>query len=119
MDYNVVSWPSIDVVRAHITPERIVTAAKALPDVTPGVDVDTLTKDDLIVDFSLMHYGMKEKNPLDFVKFYSKWEPNRESIIIHPHPIYTPLTSVTMRDVGGAPAGPGDYSNLMPQYHAE
>jgi len=46
-------------VRAHITPERIVTAAKALPDVTPGVDVDTLTKDDLIVDFSLMHYGMK------------------------------------------------------------
>lgn len=102
VEYKAVGWLNIDVVQEHVTPERIVAAAKALPraatsagDMTP-IDVDALTKDDVIVDFSLMHYGMKERNPLDFVKFYSKRNPNH-----------------------GAPAVPGDYSNLMPQYHAE
>lgn len=69
----------------NVTRERIVAAAKALPrppasspgDATP-VDIDGLTKDDVIVDFSLLHYGMKDKNPLDFVKFYSKRNPNCE-----------------------------------------
>lgn len=30
----------------------------------------------IIVDFSPMHYGMKEKNPMENVRFYSKREPN-------------------------------------------
>lgn len=38
--------------------------------------VDSLEAKDVIVDFSSMHYGMKDKNPLDFVKFYSKRNPN-------------------------------------------
>jgi deoxynucleoside triphosphate triphosphohydrolase SAMHD1 len=32
----------------------------------------------VIVDLSPMHYGMKDKNPLDFIKFYSKNFPDRE-----------------------------------------
>ena len=39
-------------------------------------DGEQLEVKDVIVDFSTMHYGMKEKNPLDFVKFYSKRSPN-------------------------------------------
>jgi deoxynucleoside triphosphate triphosphohydrolase SAMHD1 len=82
VDYKAVNWVHIKVVEELVTPERIVAAAKALPhagagDTTP-VDIDALTKDDVIADFSLIHYGMKEKNPLDFVKFYSKRNPNRE-----------------------------------------
>ena len=79
------AWTDIEAVQKNVTRERIVAAAKALPrppvsstgDVTP-VNIDALTVDDVVVDFSLMHYGMKEKNPLDFVKFYSKQKPNSE-----------------------------------------
>lgn len=86
MEYKAVDWLNIAAVQENVTRERIVAACKALPssvmDTDPGnvtpvdVDVDALTEDDVIVDFSLMHYGMKEKNPLDFVKFYSKRNPN-------------------------------------------
>jgi hypothetical protein len=116
----VVPWPSIDVVKKHMTSEWIVAAAKALPthaastvagDSTP-VNVDALTKDDVVVDFSLMHYGMKERNPLDFIKFYSKRNPNRKFLR------QLSILSITLV-LGGASAGPGDYSNLMPQFHAE
>lgn len=61
-----------------MTADRIVDEAKKIRDA--GIDVDALTANDIIVDFSLMHYGMKEKNPLDFVKFYSKRNPNRASL---------------------------------------
>jgi hypothetical protein len=83
VEYKAVDWLNIAAVQENVTRERIVAACRALPssamdtglgNVTP-VDVDALTKDDVIVDFSLMHYGMKEKNPLDFVKFYSKRSP--------------------------------------------
>lgn len=74
------TWDQIEDMQKNVTRERIVAAAKALPRPPAGdatsVDVDALTVDDVIVDFSLMHYGMKEKNPLDFVKFYSKQKPN-------------------------------------------
>ena len=39
-------------------------------------DISDLTPNKVIVTFSTMHYGMKDKNPLDFVKFYSKNRPN-------------------------------------------
>ncbi|KAF8905721.1 hypothetical protein CPB84DRAFT_1745279 [Gymnopilus junonius] len=51
---------------------------------------------DVIVDFSTMHYGMKDKNPVDSVRFYSKRLPKKSM-----------------------EAGPGEYSNLRPQYFAE
>lgn len=43
--------------------------------ITPE-DIRDLTPDKVIVTFSKMHYGMKDKNPLDFVKFYPKTRPN-------------------------------------------
>jgi len=39
-------------------------------------DIRDLTPDKVIVTFSSMHYGMKDKNPLNFVKFYPKTRPN-------------------------------------------
>ena len=39
-------------------------------------DISDLTPNKVIVTFSTMHYGMKDRNPLDFVKFYSKNRPN-------------------------------------------
>lgn len=36
-----------------------------------------LQESDIVVDFAEMHYGKGEENPLDFVRFYSKLEPNR------------------------------------------
>jgi len=41
---------------------------------------NVLSAEDIIVDLSPMHYGMQEKNPLDFIKFYSKHRPNECSI---------------------------------------
>jgi len=45
-------------------------------------DIGDLTPDKVIVTFSTMHYGMKDKNPLDFVKFYSKNRPNGMSYYV-------------------------------------
>lgn len=79
-----------DCFREHVTPERIVAAARALsvqPSTPERMDDDdtksvesimSLKPQDVIVDFSIMHYGMKDKNPLDFIKFYSKRNQNRE-----------------------------------------
>jgi deoxynucleoside triphosphate triphosphohydrolase SAMHD1 len=35
-----------------------------------------LTVEHVIVDIARLHYGMKDRNPIDFVKFYSKHKPN-------------------------------------------
>lgn len=82
VDYKVIDWPMRDCFRKHVTAERIVAAAHNLspePSTPEQTDDDesTLNTQDVVVDFSLMHYGMKEKNPLDFVKFYSKSNQNR------------------------------------------
>ena len=64
----------------HITPERIMEACRKMPiATTPADDGDSssLQESDIFVSFSTMHFGMKEKNPLDFVRFYSKHDPNR------------------------------------------
>lgn len=78
----------MDLVRARITPESIVLTAKRyaaenpfdsnVPD--PAI-VEALSAEHVIVDVAEMHYGMKEKNPLRFVKFYSKQHPNRMLLI--------------------------------------
>ena len=63
----------------HITAARIMEACRALPIATTSADDgdSSLQESDIFVIFSLMHFGMKEKNPLDFVRFYSKHDPNR------------------------------------------
>ncbi|KAG6908133.1 hypothetical protein DXG01_005961 [Tephrocybe rancida] len=98
VDYKVVDWPWADIFERYMTPQKIVDAAKTLTSEDESVrrTVSTLTPEDVICDFSLMHYGMKEKNPLDFVKFYSKRHPDESRL-----------------------AERGDYSNLMPNFHAE
>ena len=40
--------------------------------------MEGLTTDNVIVDLVPLHYGMKAKNPLDFIKFYSKRNMNSE-----------------------------------------
>ncbi|KAG6872253.1 hypothetical protein C0995_011512 [Termitomyces sp. Mi166 len=98
VDYKVVDWPWAEIFEKNITPERIVEAARELGNEDSSINeiVKTLSVKHVICDFSLMHYGMKEKNPLDFVKFYSKRHFNESS-----H------------------AERGVYSNLMPQFFAE
>lgn len=50
--------------------------------ITPE-DIRDLTPDKVIVTFSTMHYGMKDKNPLKFVKFYPKTRPNGMYALLH------------------------------------
>ena len=45
-------------------------------DAITAEDIEDLAPDKVIVTFSTMHYGMKDKNPLKFVKFYPKSRPN-------------------------------------------
>ena len=82
VDYKVFTWEHRELCRQRITPERIAAAAKALfkSGTTASEDgedkTNGLSADDIIVDLSPMHYGMQEKNPLDFINFYSKRNPN-------------------------------------------
>ncbi|KAJ7916305.1 hypothetical protein B0H13DRAFT_1998218 [Mycena leptocephala] len=97
VDQRIIEWELREVFDKRITRERIVEEARRLA-VQEGTDVDLtdLTPDSVIVDQNMMHYGMKEKNPLDFVKFYSKHHPNT-----------------------CARAQKGEYSMLMPPTFAE
>ncbi|KDQ07753.1 hypothetical protein BOTBODRAFT_38548 [Botryobasidium botryosum FD-172 SS1] len=58
-----------------LTAERIAEVSKTLPGSEVGGGM-TLCVDDVIVDFTGLHFGMKEKNPLDYVRFYEKRKPN-------------------------------------------
>jgi deoxynucleoside triphosphate triphosphohydrolase SAMHD1 len=76
----VIDWPLRSLFQKHITATRIVEACRKLSiATTPADDGDSssLQESDIFVSFSMMHFGMKEKNPLDFVRFYSKHDPNR------------------------------------------
>ncbi|KAH6890072.1 HD-domain/PDEase-like protein [Coprinopsis sp. MPI-PUGE-AT-0042] len=105
VDYKVVDWELRNAFEAFITPEKIVAAIRSLPpfDVQSFENMAGLTQsleevqpEDIVVDFSTMHYGMKAQNPLERIKFYSKTRP----------------------DVATT-AGPGVYSGLLPRIHAE
>ncbi|KAG6827134.1 hypothetical protein H0H92_013083 [Tricholoma furcatifolium] len=101
VDFKVVDWEWAEVFRENITSTRVFEAARRELDARDGGKEEgaprsVLEEDDVIIDFLMMHYGMKERNPLDFVKFYSKTHP----------------------DVPGH-AVRGVISNLMPEYHAE
>ncbi|KAJ6598378.1 hypothetical protein DFH09DRAFT_1131650 [Mycena vulgaris] len=97
VDGRIVEWERRQVFRECITRERIVEEAlKLAAQDRTEIDLTDLTPDSVIVDHATMHYGMKEKNPLDFVKFYSKHNFNK-----------------------CARAQKGDYSMLMPAIFAE
>ena len=99
VDYKVVDWLHRDTFRENVTPERIVAEAKKVAELLLKKSIDqlvicqglettndddsfsiadyqSLKPNDVVVDFATMHYGMKEKNPLDFIEFYSKHHPN-------------------------------------------
>jgi hypothetical protein len=87
VDYKVFSWDYRELCRQHITPESIADAARVIsraripsPSSTNENDrqESVLSAENIIVDLSPMHYGMQEKNPFDFIKFYSKHRPNGE-----------------------------------------
>ncbi|KAG8995501.1 hypothetical protein FRB94_009121 [Tulasnella sp. JGI-2019a] len=40
------------------------------------VEEEALTPADVIIDFSTLHFGMKERDPLEHVSFYGKGNPN-------------------------------------------
>jgi len=114
VDFKSLAWKDRMVLKEYITPALIVEAAKSLPD-SSSVDISELEAQDVIVDFSTMHYGMKDKNPLDFVKFYSKRIPDSMCIFLTP----SPHGDMNISLIESANAGPGDYSTLMPECHAE
>lgn len=66
----------------HITSEEVVEAARAIA-AESGQDI-VINESDVIVDASTMHYGMKAKNPLDSVKWYSKRSPDGTSPLSEP-----------------------------------
>lgn len=80
VDFKVIDWPMRSLFQKHITAARIVEACRELTLVsasTEDADASSLQESDVVINFALMHYGMKEKNPLDFVRFYSKHHPTR------------------------------------------
>ncbi|KAJ7688301.1 hypothetical protein B0H17DRAFT_1203108 [Mycena rosella] len=75
-----VEWERRNVFRERITRERIVEEARKLAaQARTDIDLTELTPDSVIVDHALLHYGMKDKNPLVFVRFYSKRNFNKAS----------------------------------------
>ncbi|KAI9512761.1 HD-domain/PDEase-like protein [Russula earlei] len=98
VDYKVFDWEHRELLEETVTAAGIVAEAKRdsecsaragqspaesnpeidnEDDVITPEDIHDLTPDRVFVSFSAMHYGMKDKNPLHFVKFYPKSRPNR------------------------------------------
>lgn len=81
VDWKVFPWAFQHDCREIFTPARIVRAAQA--DEREHAAAERALREELcaehvIVDVSMMHYGMKDKNPLDTVSFYSKHDANSE-----------------------------------------
>lgn len=51
------------------------------PSLASSKEVIELKADDVIVDFSALHMGMKDRNPMELVHFYSKNAPNSKCLI--------------------------------------
>ncbi|KAF7354636.1 hypothetical protein MSAN_01377100 [Mycena sanguinolenta] len=78
VDSQVVEWDKREAVRQFITRERIVDEARRLAaDDHETLDLTELTPESVIVDHATIHFGMKERNPVEFVKFYSKRNPGK------------------------------------------
>ncbi|TFK24225.1 HD-domain/PDEase-like protein [Coprinopsis marcescibilis] len=94
VDYKVVDFDIAREWKQLVTKEAIFEKAKLI--CHNAANSESLSVDDIIVDFSMMHHGMKEKNPMDKVRFYSKRNPDVSE-----------------------PADPSVYSGLSPYAHAE
>ncbi|KAF9530924.1 hypothetical protein CPB83DRAFT_787510 [Crepidotus variabilis] len=116
VDSKIVEWQHRKIFEENVTPAKIVQAALALstpstPSTEGGeamslsrsasfdttmLEPDTLKEADVIVDLSVIHFGQKDKNPLDKIRFYSKRRPNESR-----------------------KAKRGDYSGVRPECFAE
>ncbi|KAE9406824.1 hypothetical protein BT96DRAFT_987093 [Gymnopus androsaceus JB14] len=110
VDKKWVKWEERHTYKQLVTPQRIWECAREAYDqlsdeervdmdagwAEDDLSFDNLTVNDIKVEHSTLHYGMKEKNPIDKVKFYSKLNPNQ---------VHT--------------ANDGDYSTLRPFVFAE
>lgn len=129
VDFKVVDWDLREIFEEKITAAHIVQAVRNMNmDVPPLIessdssssvstqeDEESLQVEDVIVDFSKMHHGMGARNPLDFVRFYSKRTPHGMS------PLYIIAFSKTHLTflIVSLEAGRGVYSNVMPPCFAE
>ncbi|KAH7881867.1 hypothetical protein F5I97DRAFT_474016 [Phlebopus sp. FC_14] len=78
VDYKVFSFEDKKMVEENVTPESIVAAARS--GLLEGVDqelVEQLTPDHVAVNCSTLHYGKGKENPLNYVTFYSKQQPDQ------------------------------------------
>nr|GAT43933.1 predicted protein [Mycena chlorophos] len=99
VDERFIEWGETRAYMDGVTSERIVEEALRIAEDEmdeSSLALSELTPESVVMDMSILHYGKKEANPLDKVKFYSKHNPNQS-----------------------ARAQRGDYSTLMPQYFAE
>ncbi|KAK1219456.1 hypothetical protein PQX77_017828 [Marasmius sp. AFHP31] len=96
VDWKLIPYETSSVFKRQVTEQGIYQAIQDEPLVSLKVDEEELEAGDIIVEFTTLHHGMKEKNPLDSVKFYSKYSRSD---------CYQ--------------AQPGDYSTIMPKSFAE
>lgn len=95
--------------KKFLTAQKVVDmAVDVSPEHTP------LQAEDVIVSFSFMDYGMKDRNPLDFVRFYNKTDPNgtffflTQMVAVKAHPFEVSSLS-----------GRGEGSQLVPEQWQE
>ena len=93
VDYKIFEWEHKRQIKSMFTAQSVVKAFKdlyanrallssseqkdGLEHVKPE-DAADLRPDHVIIDLTERHHGMKNENPLDYMKFYSKHNPNRE-----------------------------------------
>jgi hypothetical protein len=125
VDFKILGFHLKDVCKEHITPKSIVEAVRTWASTATheGADIlqanaASLQPSDVIIDISIPHYGMGEKNPMDSVKFYSKHSPNRESSGLSFVPIFFFFFLIGVL-LECAQAELGDISTLMPPVFAE
>lgn len=61
----------------EITPELIISHDE-------GYET-TLSKDDVIVEWLTLNFAMKDRNPMDFIRFFTKYDPNTSIFIPKEH----------------------------------
>ena len=85
VDNKNIAFPFAKATEDYVTTERVFNKIVAIRD-SPEYqkegegNVSDLIIDDIIVDFSMMHYGMKQHNPVDFIKFYSKHNTSQSAL---------------------------------------
>ncbi|KAJ3015556.1 SAM domain and HD [Thoreauomyces humboldtii] len=76
VDQILVPTECAEEVRENITPKSVVQFS------TPG---DMLSENDVIIEWLKLGYAMKDKNPVDLIKFFQKWHPNHSFHIKREH----------------------------------